>query len=149
MIQLFSLCEGEFYYDPVKKLWRLKDGSCLAMRDSFHENLNKYYAALFWSELARKTDGGAGLLIFFILPGPFWSHWDRSDNPGVPSVLISASWRFLDMEGVQPDLSSCARCGRAAPEYKAVCYDGEGHCGLFVLPSGKNADPLSRGKGLP
>ena len=139
LIQPFSLCDGEFYFDPVKKLWRLKDGNCLEMRDSFHENLSKYYSALFWSELIRKTDGGAGTNDFFQLTQAFLQTMDRTEILNVPSVLAAGVWRFLELEGIRPDLNSCSRCGRTAPENKAVCYDTEGQvicssCRLGTLP---------------
>ncbi len=139
LIQPFSLCEGELYFDPVKNLWRLKDGNCLEMRDSFHENLSKYYAALFWSELIRKTDGGAGSHDFFQLTRTFLQTLERTDHPNAPTILVTGIWHFLDLEGIRPDLNNCSRCGRTAPVNKAVCYDTEGHvvcssCRLGHLP---------------
>ena len=87
LIQPFSLCEGELYFDPVKKLWRLKDGSPLYEPASFHESLKKYYAAVFWSELIRKTHGGAGTAEFFSA----YSRLSGGDGPGgVPAGSRSA-----------------------------------------------------------
>ena len=139
LIQPFSLCNGDLYLDPVKKLWRLKDGTCLNRHDSFHSSLKKYYAAVFWSELIFKTHGGAGSGDFFQLSADFLDELDRTGNEMVPLLLISVLWIFLGQEGIRPDLESCARCSRKAPEKRAVCYDPEGHvvcsrCRIAHLP---------------
>ncbi len=139
LIQPFSLCDGDFYLDPVKKLWRLKDGTCLNRHDSFHSSLRKYYAAVFWSELIFKTHGGAGSGDFFQLSADFLDELDRAGNEEVPLLLISVLWIFLGQEGIRPDLERCARCGRKAPDKRAVCYDPEGHvvcsrCRIAQLP---------------
>lgn len=127
LIQPFSLCEGDLYLDPVKKLWRLKDGSCIDVHDSFHNSLKKYYAATFWCELILKTHGGAGSEGFFLLTANFLDKLDRNGTALAPGILLRALWAFLELEGICPDLNSCARCGRRAPDNRAVCYDGEGH----------------------
>ncbi|OQY32382.1 MAG: DNA repair protein RecO [Spirochaetaceae bacterium 4572_59] len=139
LIQPFSLCEGELYFDPVKKLWRLKDGSCIDVHDSFHSSLKKYYAATFWCELILKTHGGAGSEGFFLLTANLLDQLDLSKPVAVPSVLIQSLWTFLDLEGIQPDLTSCARCGRRAPENRTICYDAGGHvvcshCRIGTMP---------------
>ena len=64
---------------------------------------------------------------------------DRGESRQVPGLLIKALWTFLEMEGIRPDLGSCARCGRKAPADRAVCYDPEGHvvcsgCRIGDLP---------------
>lgn len=127
LIQPFSLCEGDLYFDPVKKLWRLKDGSCLDVHDSFHNSLKKYYAATFWCELILKTHGGAGSEGFFLLTANLLDQLDLAEDSSVAPVLIRALWTFLNLEGIQPDLTSCVRCGRRAPENRTICYDSGGH----------------------
>ena len=139
LIQPYSLCEGDLYLDPVKKLWRLKDGACLFEPHSFHESLKKYYAAAFWTELILKTHGGAGSEEFFRLSAEYLETLDRESGKDVPEILGRALWVYLEWEGVRPDLNSCARCGRRAPESRAVCYDPEGHvvcsrCRIGVMP---------------
>ena len=139
LIQPFSLCEGDLYFDPVKKLWRLKDGNCLVVRESFHQSLKKYYAALFWAELAVKTHGGAGGKDFFELTAAYLDDLEGASGKMSSRILASAIWAFLAQEGIRPDLDSCARCGRKAPDHKAVCYDPEGHvvcagCRIGDLP---------------
>lgn len=139
LIQPYSLCEGDLYQDPVKKLWRLKDGHCLFMPSSYHESLRKYYAAAFWTELILKTHGGAGTPEFFQLSREFFQRTEEEAPSRIPALLSRAVWAFLEIEGIRPDLNRCARCGRQAPPGKAVCYDGEGHvvcarCRIGGLP---------------
>jgi len=139
LIQPFSLCRGDLYYDPVKKLWRLKEGECLKSRDSFHLNLNKYYASLFWADLVLQTYAGGGSQDFFRMSENLFSNLNEAEADQVPGIFLSALWDYLELEGIQPDTSSCSRCGRKAPEGKAVCYSPEGQvvcsrCRIGQLP---------------
>jgi len=139
LIQPFSLCRGEFYYDPVKNLWRLKEGECLRSRDSFHMHLNKYYAALFWSDLIIQTYAGGGSQDFFRMSENLFFNLNEAGPDLVSGLFLSALWEYLELEGIQPDISSCSRCGRQAPEGKSVCYSTEGQivcsrCRIGTLP---------------
>ncbi len=161
LIQPFSYCRGDLYYDPVKKLWRLKEGECLEMRDSFHLHLNKYYAALFWADLVTGSHGGGGSSDFFRLTLDFLRCLDREEESLTGELFLSYLWRYLEFEGIQPDLGSCSRCGRKAPSERALCYAADGqivcsHCRVGTLPllpreardflnSGRDGGPLTPG----
>ncbi|QEN09783.1 DNA repair protein RecO [Oceanispirochaeta crateris] len=139
LIQPFSLCRGDLYYDPVKKLWRLKEGECLESRDSFHAHLNKYYAALFWSDLIIQTYAGGGSRDFFNLSESLFRDLDQEAEALVPGLFLSSLWDYLALEGIQPETNRCSRCGRPAPANKAVCYSPEGmvvcsRCRIDRLP---------------
>lgn len=139
LIQPFSLCRGDLYHDPVKKLWRLKEGECLESRESFHSHLNKYYAALFWADLIIQTYAGGGNQDFFHKSASLFRALNDAGEKEVPGIFLRAVWEYLEMEGIQPDTGFCSRCGRAAPPDKAVCYSPEGfvvcsRCRLSHLP---------------
>jgi len=139
LIQPFSLCRGDLYHDPVKKLWRLKEGECLKSRDGFHGSLNKYYAALFWSDLIIQTYAGGGSRDFFSMSDSLFSLLNDADAGEVPGIFLSALWEYLELEGIQPDTGGCSRCGRRAPVGQSVCYNDEGQvvcsrCRVGTLP---------------
>ena len=139
LIQPFSLCSGDFYYDPVKKLWRLKEGECLQVRDSFHQHLNKYYAALFWADLITGSHGGGGSRDFFRLTLEFLQRLDEEDQSLAGDLFLCYLWRYLEFEGIQPELDACSRCGRKAPAFRSLCYGADGqivcsHCRIGILP---------------
>lgn len=139
LIQPFSFCRGDLYYDPVKKLWRLKEGECLEMRDSFHLHLNKYYAALFWADLITGSHGGGGSSEFFHLTLEFLRRLEGEESALVGDLFLAYLWRYLEFEGIQPDLNACSRCGRRAPAGRALCYAAEGQivcsrCRVGTLP---------------
>ena len=120
-------------------MWRLKEGECLESRDSFHSYLNKYYAALFWSDLIIQTYAGGGSLDFFNLTEKFFRSLDQADKSRIPGIFLSYLWDYLALEGIQPETDCCSRCGRPAPVSKAVCYTGEGlvvcsRCRIDSLP---------------
>ena len=139
LIQPFAFCRGDFYYDPVKKLWRLKEGECLEVRNSFHLHLNKYYAALFWADLITGSHGGGGSSDFFRLTLEFLRRLDSEDGSYCAVIFLGFLWRYLEFEGIQPELNSCSRCGRTAPVNRSLCYGSEGqivcsHCRVGELP---------------
>lgn len=139
LIQPFSLCRGEFYYDPVKKLWRLDEGESLESRDSFHLYLNRYYAALFWADLIIQSHAGGGSRDFFLMSRNYFKSLDDARDHEVSRIFLKALWDYLEFEGIRPDLSTCSRCGRRAPERKAICYSPEGQticsdCRINALP---------------
>ncbi|MBF9014898.1 MULTISPECIES: DNA repair protein RecO [unclassified Oceanispirochaeta] len=139
LIQPFSLCRGDFYYDPVKKLWRLDEGESLESRDSFHLYLNRYYAALFWADLIIQSHAGGGSRDFFLMSRDYFKSLDDAEDTQIPRIFLKALWGYLEFEGIRPDLSTCSRCGRKAPARKAVCYSSEGQtvcsdCRMNTLP---------------
>jgi DNA repair protein RecO len=112
LIQPYSLCRGDLYYDPVKKLWRLKEGECLESRDSFHTHLNKYYAALFWSDLIIQTYAGGGSQDFFNMSENLFRNLSNAEGAMVPGIFLRSLWDYLALEGIQPETNRCSRCGR-------------------------------------
>lgn len=139
LIQPFSFCRGDFYYDPVKKLWRLDEGECLETRDSFHLHLNRYYAALFWADLIIQSHAGGGSRDFFLMSRNYFKELDEAEDSQISFIFLKTLWNYLEFEGIRPDLSSCSRCGRKAPQRKAVCYSIEGQtvcsdCRINTLP---------------
>lgn len=152
LIQPFSLCQGDFYFDPVKKLWRLNDGVVLESRDSYHLNLNKYYAALFWADLSIQSHGGGGSSDFFEISGNYYRALQACDPEDVPELFLRSLWDYLAYEGIQPQTDSCALCGRKAPPERSLCYNSEGNiicsrCRLADLPvlSSEGRNFLERG----
>lgn len=152
LIQPFSLCRGDFYYDPVKKLWRLDEGESLESRDSFHLHLNRYYAALFWADLIIQSHAGGGSRDFFLMSRDYFKALDDAEEEQVAGIFLKALWNYLEYEGIRPDLSICSRCGRKAPGKKAICYSYEGQtvcsdCRINKLPvlSGKGRNILESG----
>ncbi|MDC7234890.1 MAG: DNA repair protein RecO [Spirochaetales bacterium] len=139
LIQPFSLCRGDFYYDPVKKLWRLDEGECLESRDTYHQHLNRYYGALFWADLIIQSHAGGGSREFFQISADYFRALDTEESSRIPLIFLKTIWIYLGFEGIRPDLSACSRCGRKAPDTRAVCYSPEGQvicsdCRMHSLP---------------
>ncbi len=139
LIQPFSLCFGELHFDPVRKLWRLMEGQSLEIRDSFHLYLNKYYAALFWTDLIRKSHAAGGDKTFFQLTLDYFRDLDSRETSEIPGIVLVFLAHFLELEGILPDRNQCARCGAPAPVSKALCYTPQGQiicrrCRLEALP---------------
>ncbi len=139
LIQPFSLCRGDFYFDPVKNLWRLNEGECLESRDSYHLHLNKYYAALFWADLVIQSHGGGGHGGFFDFSVSFFRTLESEEEGRTPQIFLLKLWEYLELEGLRPEPGVCSRCGRRAPEGRAVCYSPEGqtvcrNCRIHSLP---------------
>ena len=139
LIQPFSLCRGDFYFDPVKKLWRLNEGECLESRDTFHLHLNRYYGALFWADLVIQSHAGGGHVEFFDFTLSFFRSLDQGDEGRTALVFLGKLWEYLELEGLRPEPAVCSRCGRRAPAGKALCYNSEGqtvcrNCRINSLP---------------
>lgn len=104
-------CSGRcyLYTDPVKKSVKITDLTVSEFYPGLRENISKFYTASLWAELVLKTFGGGGESdrLFALLVESLRA-LDVADH--FAPVGIQFLWRYLEVSGLQPDLSECASC---------------------------------------
>jgi DNA repair protein RecO (recombination protein O) len=104
---------GDFllYHDPVKDRYKVSEIVPGSYNEALRSELDRYYTALFWSELIIKSFGGGseyGQLYYLLVSAlDFLGYTHYVDRANLQFV-----WRYLDITGFLPDLSVCAACGR-------------------------------------
>ena len=102
-----------FYNDEAKHSIKITDFDVKKFRPSLHENLYKSMAAAFCSELLIKTRGGnedSQYSVLWVLTNGFLDGLELIDEKGAELGLIRFIWRFLAVQGEQPDVESCCVC---------------------------------------
>ena len=117
----FSWSLAYLYFEPVKKTYKITDMECRDLFESVRSDLRRFYAASLWAEVVIRTyAGGEGADRVFDLLN---SALHALDGPGDERrTEIQFLWRFVALAGFQPDLESCAICGRELAEGETVCY---------------------------
>ena len=101
------------YNDEAKHSVKITDFDVQKFRPALHENLYKSMAAAFCSELLIKTRGGnedSQYSVLWVLTNGFLDGLELIDEKGAELGLLRFIWRFLAVQGEQPDISSCCVC---------------------------------------
>lgn len=101
------------YNDETRHSIKITDFDASKFRPSLHENLYKTLAASFCSELLIKTKSGnedSQYSILWTLTNGFLDGLELTDEKGAKLGLLRFIWRFLSIQGVQPDIDSCCVC---------------------------------------
>lgn len=104
---------GDFllYHDPVKDRYKVSEVVPRSYNEALRGDLDRYYTALFWSELIIKSFGGGSeygqLYYLFVSALDFLGRTHYVERANLQFV-----WRYLDTTGFLPDISFCAACGR-------------------------------------
>ena len=117
----FALSIAYLYYEPVKKNYKITDMECLDLFEGVRSNLDRYYSASLWAEVAiRAQVGGEGAdRVFALFKRALSSLAEGADDRG---VQIQYLWRFISLSGFLPDVESCGICGRELEEREAAIY---------------------------
>ncbi len=102
-----------FYYNPVKKSYKVSDAEEREIYNSIRGDLERFYRASLLSEIVLKSYGGGGD------PEPLYTLieramtiLDRCSINRIDLVVVQFLWRFMVFSGYQPDLERCSSCGR-------------------------------------
>ena len=113
-----------FYNDESKHSVKITDFDVKKFRPTLHENLYKSMAASFCSELLIKTRGGnedSQYSVLWVLTNGFLDGLELTDEKGCELGLLRFIWRFLAIQGEQPDVESCCVCDSP---FEADCASG-------------------------
>ncbi|MBO4507026.1 MAG: DNA repair protein RecO [Spirochaetaceae bacterium] len=108
-----------FYNDEAKHSVKITDFDAKKFRPSLHENLYKTMAASFCCELLIKTRGGnedSQYSLLWVLTNGFLDGLELIDDKGAELGLLRFIWRFLAIQGEQPDIDSCCVCDSSFEE---------------------------------
>ena len=104
------------YENPEHNQIKISDFDVKNYHVSFAQNLFKYYAASLAAELAIKTKcaGSSGNNnSFWKLISGFLDGLELASEAQSRLGLIRFLWRFLELQGIQPDSSLCGSCGKS------------------------------------
>jgi len=116
------------YHDPVKDRYKVSEISPVRTHHGLRDDLDRYYTALFWTELIMKSfAGGEEFEALFRFFSKSLQVLETTDD--VPAILIQFVWRFIGLTGFQPDIGACAECGRSIERGEALyLQDGQFVC---------------------
>lgn len=104
---------ADLHFDGVKNRWRLTAFDPEDTHDGLREDLDRFYKAATWAEILLKTHGAGGdSAELYELAASAFSILSRSAPRDLDRLNVAFMWQFLEIEGVQPDLRHCGRCGR-------------------------------------
>src|SRR6056297_1352136 len=113
--------DGAFllYHDPVKDRYKVSEIIPELVHAGIRGDLERYYTALFWSELLVKSFAGGGdfnRLFRFVREG-----LQLLDGEGRHEwINIQFMWRYLELIGFRPETERCDECGRALERNEAM-----------------------------
>ncbi len=107
----FSMLNIHFYYNPVKKSYKVADAEERRTYTGIRGDLERFFRASLLSEIVLKSYGGGGdwAPLYFQVKNAF-SVLDTCDFRRIDLVIIQFLWRFLAFSGYQPDLGRCSSC---------------------------------------
>ncbi|QTQ14153.1 DNA repair protein RecO [Treponema parvum] len=113
LVSPFNRGKMYLYRDTVKNSIKITDFDVTNFHQTFRESLFKSWAASLASEIVIKTKcGGSPAECWKIFNG-FLDGIELSDEDNGRLGLIRFLWRYLELLGIRPDTSFCARCGKA------------------------------------
>ncbi|MCR4940049.1 MAG: DNA repair protein RecO [Treponemataceae bacterium] len=101
------------YNDETRHSIKITDFDVIKFRPTLHENLYKTMAASFCAELLIKTQGGnedSQYTLLWELINGFLDGLELTDEKGAQLGLLRFIWRYLSLQGVQPDIETCCVC---------------------------------------
>jgi len=112
------------YHDPVKDRYKVSEIIPELVHERIRGELERYYTALFWSELLMKSFAGGGEfgpLFGFVREGL------RLLDSGEKHELINLQfmWRYLELIGFQPDTRRCDECSRDMEQGEEMFLQGD------------------------
>lgn len=108
----FSLLHIHFYYNPVKKSYKVEDVEERRTYTGIRGDLERFFRASLLSEIVLKSYAGGGdWAPLYLQVKNALSVLDACDYRRIDLVVIQFLWRFLAFSGYQPDLGSCSSCG--------------------------------------
>lgn len=121
----FCRADGELYHDPVKDLWRITHLNGLSLYDGIRGNLKKFYTVSFFTEVILKSYGGGDDRVYRLFSKTISLIDSAICDSEVDKLFVLYLWRYLWMNGVLPDFSSCALCGRDIGKGESVFLNND------------------------
>lgn len=118
-ITQFSTCTFYLYYNPVKRLYFIKDVDVLEDGSGIMLDLDKVLAASFLSELAIRSAGSENKEFFEIFKSAFKA---LSGQLITDRILIKAVWDYMAVIGMASDLETCPSCERRYGEEEVLGF---------------------------
>ncbi len=137
------------YHDPVKDRYKVSEIAASRPHHGLRDNLDRYYTALFWTELIMKSfAGGEEFHALFRFFSKSLRVLETADDTA--GILVQFVWRYLGLTGFQPDIGTCAECGRDIERGEAlylqdgqfVCRDCAGRRGPVESQPGSYRPPV-------
>lgn len=137
------------YHDPVKDRYKVSEIAPVRTHHGLRYDLDRYYTALFWTELIMKSfAGGEEFEALFRFFSGSLQVLEATDD--TEAVLIQFVWRYIGLTGFQPDIGTCAECGRNIERTEAlylqdgqfVCQECAGRQGPFEANNVRNGPPF-------
>jgi len=126
---------ANLHFDGAKDRWRLVSFDPEDSHDGLREDLDRFYTATTWAEILLKTHGAGGdSVALFNMAASAFSLLSVSVPRDIKRLHLGFLWEFLGIEGVQPDLEHCGRCGR-------VISSGNSEGPVRFLPNGLLTGP--------
>ncbi len=104
---------ADLHYDGAKNSWRLVSFDVQDSHEGLREDLDRFYTAATWAEILLKTHGAGGdSAALFDMASSAFSLLSVSVSGNYKRLHLGFLWKFLEIEGVQPDPEHCGQCGR-------------------------------------
>jgi DNA repair protein RecO (recombination protein O) len=119
------LCSGTayLYADPVRDSLKLTEMDVSAYFSGIRENLTRFYVATLWAELILLTYGsGDNTGELYVLLHSALELLDDATDELAGRINIQFLWRFLRLNGVEPDLDYCVVSGDALSPDEPVAF---------------------------
>ncbi len=135
-----SLNRGIFdiYQDPVKKSSKIIEYEPQRVYENVKNDLNKYFTALLWLEIAIKTHGGGeGCRELYQLMSDSLDLLDMEQTLTGDRLMIQFLLRSIVLFGGSMAADECGTCGREPASDETVYYDlsaGSFVCGRCASP---------------
>jgi len=96
---VFSKGRWDLYYDPVKEQYRARDVGIIEYNNHISKEIEGYYLITFFSEIILKSQGSEG--VYALLD----SSIEALKLKKYRELMVQFLLRFLDFQGLRPDLS--------------------------------------------
>jgi DNA repair protein RecO (recombination protein O) len=141
----FHLVRVYLYHDPVRDQFKITDMESLAALDGIRGNVQRYYAASLWAEVAIRSYGGGENYreLYDLLTGALHL-LERASQRQIVRLNCQVLMRVLDILGQRPDLRHCGLCAAELDSYAGAYLHLEEQvlvCGGCARPSAMPVPP--------
>lgn len=133
MVSPYNRGDIWLYTDISKGMSKITDFSPVEYHLSFRDSLYKIWAASVCAELLIKTHCGGDYEQTWILANAFLDGMEYSDEKSCKLALLRFLWRYCAILGIQPDITTCIRCGQ-----NFDLSGKNGQYGVVYYPAGEN-----------
>jgi DNA repair protein RecO (recombination protein O) len=132
------------YHDPVADSWKVVDLEAVQLYGGLAEDLDRSATASVWSEILGKTQVPGQECEVYDLFTEGLALLEGLDRTRVPLLNAQVLWRALELSGLAPDFSACAKCGRSLAGQPVFLLPQEGEPVCAVCARGRGRPLTSR-----